>query len=99
MTKTPIDIKQVENLALLGLANEDIADILGVSASTVRRRFKALLAKSRGNRRAILRKYQWEAAKKGSASVLIWLGKNELGQRSDPAPEDTEIPEVPLDRG
>ncbi len=76
-----IDAKQILNYASLGASNRDIADLLGCDEGTIRKRFSAELTKGRANRKNELRQMQWDAAKSGNVTMLIWLGKNDLGQK------------------
>ncbi len=76
-----IDERQVELLAGVGCTVEEIAACLDVSKDTLERRFAALIEKGRGKMRQSLRRKQVERALKGSDTMLIWLGKNLLGQR------------------
>lgn len=78
--KLEIDPKIVEAMAYAGAPNTDIAAFLGVNEGTIRKRFSDLLEKTRAGRRTKLREYQWELAKKGNPAMLIWLGKQYLGQ-------------------
>ena len=78
--KKEIDPKTVEAMAFVGAPNTDIAAWFGVTEGLIRKRFSEILAKSRSGRRTKLRELQWEAAKKGSNAMLIWLGKQDLGQ-------------------
>jgi hypothetical protein len=78
--KFKIDLKLVENYARLGASNREIADMLGCAEATIRANCGAVLAKARAVRRTAIRKFQWDAAKALNPAMLIWLGKNELGQ-------------------
>ena len=75
-----IDLLQVEGLIRLGCPVAEIADYLGVSATTLRHQLKKRLAKARATRQMKLREFQWSSAKGGNATMLIFLGKAELGQ-------------------
>ena len=65
----------------------EIAHCLGVSEATLIRRkhddaeFAETLDRARSNGRMSLRRKQWEAASAGNPTMLIWLGKQILGQR------------------
>lgn len=78
-----IDIDQVENLASIGCTQEEIAVVLKVSSRTLQRRKDAHEAIERGMHRlrTSLRRWQYEKAKDGNVAMLIWLGKQLLGQR------------------
>jgi hypothetical protein len=43
--------------------------------------FSALYKKNQNHGKASLRRNQWKAADKGVPSILIWLGKQHLGQK------------------
>ncbi len=81
-----IDLTQVERLATIQCTDEEIACVLGVSYNTITRRkaddpaFVEALEAGRGKGRATLRRLQWQRAQGGSDTMLIWLGKNVMGQ-------------------
>lgn len=76
-----IDAKQVELLAGCGATTQEIASKLDCSKDTLERRFAAAIEKGRETGRMSLRGKQFERAMKGSDVMLIWLGKQLLGQR------------------
>ena len=78
--RKPIDENLVEKLARVGCSNESIAVQAGCSVDTLTRRYAELLQKSREGLKTQLRIWQLEAAKKGNVAMLIWLGKQMLGQ-------------------
>lgn len=73
--------KTAERLAAIGCTQEEMAHVLGLSVATIRRRFKAQIARGRASMAVSLRRKQWAAAKKGNVTMLIWLGKQYLGQK------------------
>ncbi len=75
-----INAEQVQKLAAIGCTDKEIADIVGCSHDTLTRRFKEDLAFGRANGRTSLRRKQWEVALSGNVTMLIWLGKQQLGQ-------------------
>jgi hypothetical protein len=75
-----IDPAQVKKLAAIGCTNVEIADIVGCSHDTLSRRFKAELTEGRSQGKASLRRKQWDVALTGNVTMLIWLGKQVLGQ-------------------
>jgi len=78
------DSKIVGELAAAGCSNSEIADILGCSKKMIgSRRFAAILAKNRAEVRKHLRQVQIEAALGGSVMMMIWLGRQLLGQTSE----------------
>jgi hypothetical protein len=78
--KAEINEEVVKALAFAGCPNTEIADYVGIHESRIRRRFADILAKARADRRKRLREMQWESAGKGNVAMLIWLGKQDLGQ-------------------
>lgn len=78
----PPDAEKVAGAAAFaGAPDRDIAHALGVAVSTLKRRFGPELTKQRALRRIEIRRAQTVAARAGNATMLIWLGKQELGQR------------------
>jgi hypothetical protein len=75
-----IDPAQVERLAAIHCTNEEIAAVVGCSSDTIERRYAVNIKTGRARGRASLRRIQWEAAQKGNIGMMIWLGKQLLGQ-------------------
>jgi hypothetical protein len=59
----------------------EIASVVGCSVDTLEKRFSDLIKKGRESGKASLRRQQWALAQKGDKTMLIWLGKQYLGQR------------------
>jgi hypothetical protein len=76
----PIDEKTVEALAKVGATNCEIADHFYVSENVIRNRFGEILTKARAQKKLRLRQLQWQLAEQGNLGMLIWLGKQMLGQ-------------------
>jgi hypothetical protein len=75
-----IDPEKVRLLASAFCTNEEIAAKLEVSADTLTRRYADALKEGRDTAKGSLRVLQFQAAKRGSVPMLIWLGKQYLGQ-------------------
>ena len=75
-----IDPEEVEKLAGLNCSVEEIADFFGVNPSTIKRRFAPAIKKGRGNIKISLKRKQYQVAMGGNTTMLIWLGKQYLGQ-------------------
>lgn len=88
--KLDIDAQQVFKLAKLLCTTEEIAEFFGCSRDTLERRFAAELAKGRQVRKMSLRRAQFRAAFNGNPALLIWLGKQHLGQ-ADKIESKTEV--------
>ena len=78
--KYDIDTEKVEQLAGFGCTNTEIASFFGCSENTIRRSYGEFLAKGRDKGKIRLRQLQWRAAERGNTTMLIWLGKQVLGQ-------------------
>lgn len=76
----PIEASEVLKLAQLGCKNEEIADFLGCSPQTIESRFQPELDKGRADLKMSLRRMQIQAAQRGNVVMMIWLGKQMLGQ-------------------
>ena len=87
--KISIDWEKAAKLASYMCTAKEIGYILGVAADTLNYRCKTeqscnledFLAKNQSTSLASLRVQQFAAAKKGSIQMMIWLGKQYLGQR------------------
>ena len=51
------------------------------SVDTLERRYADTIKSAKDRGRSSLRRHQWELAQKGNPTMLIWLGKQLLGQR------------------
>ena len=71
---------KIEKLASFGLTNKEIAEALGYDENTLKRNFEIFLTKGRANLKMRLKQKQITVAFKGNVSMLIWLGKQYLGQ-------------------
>ena len=78
--KYNIDTKQLEKLAAFGCTDTEIASFFGCSSDLIRKSYSENLTKGRDAGKIRLRKLQWNAAEKGNVTMLIWLGKQVLGQ-------------------
>ena len=67
-------------LAMKGNTQEDIAAILGCSVDTIQRNYRHAYEVGLQKCCASLRKKQVKLALDGNVTMLIWLGKNLLGQ-------------------
>jgi hypothetical protein len=77
-----LDRETVAALAKLGLTNEEVAAVLKCSADTLTRRFKRELDSGHLEMKASLKRTQYDVAVNGkNPTMLIWLGKNYLGQK------------------
>lgn len=71
----------IVQMASKGHTTNYIASVIGVSERTIRNRFMPELRKGRSWRNSDLRAKQYEVAMAGNPTMLIWLGKQFLGQK------------------
>lgn len=86
--KVNIDWKKIENMAVAGCNGQQIAAAVGIHYNTLFKRCKEdnkceiseylQTKKEKGNN--LLIQKQFDIALKGDRAMLIWLGKNRLGQ-------------------
>ena len=80
--------EDVEQLAESHATYAELARYFGVKEGTFRDHFRETVEKARTGTKIRLRKKQIDVAMTGNVSMLIWLGKNILGQSDQP--EDRE---------
>jgi len=80
-----IDPEQVRTLAKINCTMIEIAAVVGCSVDTLERRFADVIKECREQGRMSLRRAQWKKALEGHPTMLIWLGKQELGQKDQQA--------------
>jgi|TARA_Y100000361_G_C11091504_1_gene306672 hypothetical protein len=78
--KLDIDSDKVEMLASFGCSTVEIAKLHNCDEHTIRKRFKEELERGRESMKIKLRQLQWKQAENGNTSLLIFLGKQYLGQ-------------------
>ena len=75
-----IDPESVKALGALGATVDEVAAVLRIHPRTVQRRFAALLKEGKETGNVSLRRRQYQKAEEGNVTMLIWLGKQRLGQ-------------------
>lgn len=84
--KIEFDLKQVEKLAMLQCTYDELAAFFDCSKDTIINRmkddesFSAAYKSGLEKGKMSLRRLQWRAAESGNVTMLIWLGKQHLGQ-------------------
>lgn len=85
----PVSWENVDKLLRIQCTQEEIASFLEVSVATLERRcvsekgvtYAEYSAEKKQLGKISLRRKQYEAVEKGNVSMLIWLGKQWLGQK------------------
>ena len=91
-SKTIIPPEEVEKLASYHCTNTEIADFFDIPIKTLEYNFAKLIQKAKSGTKQRLRKAQLEVALGGNTAMLIWLGKNLLGQSDQPVTEGSKQP-------
>jgi hypothetical protein len=82
-----IDLGVVERAASIGCSKEEVAAVLGIHRDTLHEHIarnpeiQEALDHGGSKGRATLRRLQWKGAEDGNATMLVWLGKQLLGQK------------------
>lgn len=93
-------LKKLENLGKIQCTTKEAAAVLDVSEPTfiefIKRYEKArdVFEKGKENGKASLRRMQLKAAENGNVTMLIWLGKQLLGQKDQFRTESEEKVEI-----
>jgi hypothetical protein len=87
--KTVIPPEEVFKLASIGCKDTEIADWFGIDGNTLRYNFSVELTKGRLALNMSLRRAQINTALSGNPTLLIWLGKQYLGQSDAPIDVDS----------
>lgn len=98
--KIQLDYKLIEELANIQCTQQEIANILGCSVDTLQRdeTFCGIYKKGMEHGKASLRRLQWKMAEQGNPTMLIWLGRQYLGQTENKqdANQETITPTIKL---
>ena len=90
--KKVVPPKDVLRLAQMGCKDSEIAEWFGVDENTLRYNFSVELLKGKLALNQSLRQAQIRLALTGNATMLIWLGKNILGQQENPLNSEANQP-------
>ena len=89
------DLEGIESLAALNCTQLEVAQFFGISLATVEHRFnqepelRAAWDRGRATGKLSLRRKQSQLAEEGNVTMLIWLGKQLLGQSDRQSIEHT----------
>jgi hypothetical protein len=91
-TKRVVFDEDVYKLAAMGCNDREIARWFDISDDVLRYNFSDIIAKGREELKQNLRRAQIKLALQGNATMLIWLGKNILGQSDNPLDTEANTP-------
>jgi hypothetical protein len=92
ITKKVVFDEDVYKLATMGCSDKEIATWFDIKEDTLRYNFAEIIAKGREDLKQSLRRAQIKLALGGNATMLIWLGKNILGQSENPTDSEANAP-------
>lgn len=101
-----IDWDQVDRMCEYHCTGEEQAGILGIDYDTLNSACKRekgcgfsdyFKQKASGGKMS-LRRRQFTAAMDGNSTMLVWLGKNWLGQTDQPETEAQDLPPIVIER-
>ncbi len=101
-----IDWDQVEKMCAIHCTGEEQAAVLGVDYDTLNAAckreqgvgFSDYFKQKASNGKMSLRRKQYTAAMDGNTTMLVWLGKNWLGQTDQVEPEAQDLPPIVIER-
>lgn len=91
-TQRVVPPDEVYKLAEIGCTDREISEWFMIKEDTLRYNFADYLTKGRAGMKRRLRSVQLSTALSGNATLLIWLGKNLLGQSDNPGNSDDQQP-------
>tara|TARA_B100001057_G_scaffold47664_1_gene42473 strand:- start:265 stop:618 length:354 start_codon:yes stop_codon:yes gene_type:complete len=101
-----IDWSQVDKMCEIHCTGEEQASILGVDYDTLNsackrekgQNFSDYFRKKASGGKMSLRRRQYTSAMDGNTTMMVWLGKNWLGQSDMPEPEPQDLPPIVIER-
>jgi hypothetical protein len=91
-TQRVVPPDEVYKLAAMGCPDREIAEWFDIGESTLRYNFSSYLTKARAHLKQRLRQAQLRTAFDGNPTMLVWLGKNILGQTDNPISSEDSKP-------
>jgi len=90
--KKPVDKDMVYRLACLMCSYDEIGGVFGISGTMIQKKYKKIVELGRASGKKSLRKAQFEKALAGDTRMLMFLGKNYLGQTDSGDNTETNQP-------
>tara|TARA_R100001086_G_scaffold224730_1_gene142778 strand:+ start:3566 stop:3883 length:318 start_codon:yes stop_codon:yes gene_type:complete len=90
--KKELDTEMIERLSSIFCTNEEIASIVGCHRETLANNYSTYIKKGRERGKSSLRRLQFQKAQDGNTTMLIWLGKQYLGQSDHNFEGDEHLP-------
>lgn len=102
--RADVDLSKLPALCRIQCTAEECASVLGITIDTLDNRlqevygcnFSTFYKKHSGGGKCSLRRLQWKAAREGNTTMLVWLGKQWLGQTDKIVHADEEASAQPV---
>lgn len=94
LKKLTLDSDGVRSLAAIGCTLTEMGYVLGCDPKTVSNRFSKEIKEGMGELKRSLRHYQVQKAFEGNVTMMIWLGKQYLGQSENPIMDQDDMDKV-----
>jgi len=97
--RTDLDLEELEKLAAMHCTQEEAARWFGFTPATMSRklqqkRYRDVWDAGQAKGNISLRRKQFQRAEAGDKTMLIWLGKQWLGQKDSPLADDERHDEL-----
>jgi hypothetical protein len=101
-----IDWQQVNQMCAIHCTGEEQAAVLGIDYDTLnsackrehKMSFSDYFKQKASHGKMSLRRKQYTTAMDGNTTMLVWLGKNWLGQRDQPESEPVDLQPIVIQR-
>jgi len=87
-----IDREEIWKLAKIGCTLREMAFMTGLHEDTIKKHYAKEIEHGQSTGKRALRRKQMEKAMEGSDRMLVWLGKQYLGQKDVVADSDDDAP-------
>jgi hypothetical protein len=85
----PVNEQSIIECAKVLCTMAEISSICGLSVDTLEKNYAEVIKQAQEHGRESLRRMQYKTAMEGNVTMLIWLGKQWLGQR-DKQPDEAQ---------
>ena len=94
--KKDLCAETIYDLAAIGVTAEEMAHMFRVDKGTIYNNYRDDLYAGRSIMKESLRRQQYKMAMEGNVTMLIWLGKQLLGQKENPVDTSDPVGKVRL---
>ena len=92
-----LDEDLIYGMARIGCTVQEIATCFRVSRQTIHNNYQDVIDEGYSEMKESVRRAQLKLALAGNATMLIWLGKQSLGQKDSPVDNTSPVKKVKLE--